>query len=279
MSLLTKKFGLMSKRHCLSCKVSIEGSHLNTKRCLPCAKVLRKKPIGKLSLEQEFKVYGLMGTMYIHDLAKHIETSKSNLVRWARDQNIKLDGHSYKKDISTEVIKYYEQYGKRKTQERFPEINTRSIIERSGRNNKISFTPRQVRWTSEQKIELVKMSGFVSKEKQAKYFNRPRSNAGSITSAWQKTLKLKSANIKVGFHVVSNYRIKQYLKSTCPTIEISNKNVKSGGYLWHDVNKHLKKNAPQMIKDTARAISEFQEWLYDSKSPRREILKLIRDRG
>lgn len=266
------------KRECLDCKVSIEGSHLNTKRCLPCAMVLRKKPVGKLSIEQEFMVYGLMGTMYIKDLAEHIGTSKANLVRWARDRDIKLDGHSYKKEVATEVIRYYEKHGKVKTQERFPEVSVRSIVERKGRKNKIDYKPRQSRWNGPQKIELIKMSGFISREKQAEYFNRPRANAGSITSAWQKTLKLKSSNVKVGFHVISNYRIKKYLKSSCPTIPVANKAV-NHGYLWHDVNKHLRKDAPEMIRQTAKAIAEFQEWLYQSKNPKKEIMKMIKERS
>lgn len=261
------------QRICQKCKIrTTKSKHFNSKYCEPCRIYLFKKPKGSLTKSQILEAKRLAGTMPREWIALALNVSLSNLKRSCDGVEFNYyNKYKANPELTKQVLKYYEKHGKTKTQNKFPEVSVRSIVER------YKHQPRQLRWTGREIIELVKMHGFISKAAQAKYFNRPRANAGSITSAWQKTLKIKSANVKTSFHVSTSYKIKQFLKKSCPTIQVANKNVQRA-YLWHDINKHLKKDSPDLLKQCAEAIADFQEWLYGSKNPRAEIVKMIIER-
>lgn len=214
----------------------------------------------------------LAGTMPREWIALALGVSLSNLKRSCKGTSFNYH-NKYKAnpDIVKRVTKYYEKHGKTKTQEKFPDLNVRSIVER------YRHEPRQIRWTGPQLIEIIKMHGFISKKNQAKFFKRPRANEGSIVSVWQKTLKIKRSHTDVGHHMVASWKIERFLKKGCPKTPACHNGIE-GAYLWHDVDKFLKKSTPKIIKDCAKAIALYQEWLFDSKEPRKEVLKMIKER-
>jgi hypothetical protein len=268
---------MYGQKTCQCCHQNkINSAHKNAKYCNPCRDYLRAKPKGTLTKQQIEVAKKLAGTMPRELIASSLNTSLANLKRSCPDVSFAYFNKFAKDPVLTkEICLYYSQFGKLKTKKKYPDVRIRSVVENPV--YKKWLTPRQQHWSGLELIELIKMRGFLTKTQQARYFKRPNANEGSITSGWQKTLKIKSSS-KVGFHCVSNYKIKRFLKKGCPRFPIYMKNVKTA-FLWHDVNKHLKNEAPQILKDTAKAIAEFQEWLYQSKNPRKEILKMIKLRS
>ena len=180
----------MNAKICFNCKkkhINTKSNHKNGKYCDTCRLSLKKKPKGTLTKLQIEQARLLAGTMPLDWIAVALNVSSSNLKRSCPD--IKFAYHNkFQKDpnLAKEVCLYYSRFGKIKTQEKFPDIKIDSVIENKNYKSKW-VTPRQVKWTGLQLIELVKMRGFLTFSQQAKYFNRPRANAGSIRSAWQKT--------------------------------------------------------------------------------------------
>lgn len=234
----------------------------------------------------------LIGKMDRRDIAAKIGVSLSNLRRSIR--GVSLNFHNRYKanpNLVKKVCAYYEKHGKLKTQEKFPEISVRSIVEHYK-----NFKPRQVKLTEEQFIELAKMGGLISLKGQAKYLNRPRANEGSIKSFMYKRFGHGLVNLNglhfnkakyfcpidwasrahgravpVGLHcphVVSKYWWIKKSKGHGPT------NI----YLWVDIEKNLREELPQFMRDAANACARYQRWIWQTDNPRPKILKMIRDR-
>src|SRR5690606_27982022 len=108
-----------------------------------------------------------------------------------------------------DVCKYYEMHGKSKTQKCYPEVNVRSIVERYK-----LFKPRQVKWKEQEIIQLARFAGVISMQAQAKYFNRPRANAGSIKSVWVK----KFRNCGGRIHGMAWYQARHITTPECPVL-------------------------------------------------------------
>lgn len=211
------------------------------------------------------------------EVAERIGSSRTALIRWATEAGVSLDAHSYKPEVVRRVCAYYERHGKPKTQERFPEVNVRSIIER----NYGLFKPRQVRWTNEQIIEAAKMAGLVSYRAQAKYFNRPRAFEGSVKSLWVKRFGMGEASV--------NGLVKSYAKTLIRGGH--SKYIRPIGnsrfgeptefrsiILWVDLEKILKAEVPEFIVSAIHTMANFQRWLWRSKNPKPLILKMIKER-
>ena len=197
--------------------------------------------------------------------------------RFAIEKNISLDAHSYKKELVQKVLAYYEKHGRPKTQKKFPKVNVRSIVER----NYGEFEPRQIKWTPAQIHMLTKFAGIVSFEDQARYFKRPRANAGSIKSAWMKKFGHGSGNI----NGMSGWRARLFVTEDCPFIRSSywDTNHKDKGsysrslYLWTDMEKYLRPDCPEFIKEAIVAMAKFQRWLFGVESVRTEIRKIQKE--
>lgn len=260
---------MKNKKKCNLCQKYFNATHLNQKYHRQCAATLRKKPKGRLTAEQVAIVEQLAGTMYIKDLAKKIGTSDSNLDRWARDNDFNINALKYRKNTINEVCEFYGQHGKIKTQEKFPNVRVRSIVERYYNGD-----PRQIPWTDQQLVDLARIANFASASDQAKFFNRPRAKEGAISSVWIKRYGMYPGNL----HGWYKERAKNFVTKDCPFIEIPNF-MKVGKYkrklaIWVDIQKHLKKDAPDIVRDAVEALSQFQIWLYGG-DPKLAILNIM----
>jgi len=262
-------------RKCLSCKVEISG-HFNRKRCAPCVKALLRKPKGSMSKEQIREAKRLAGTMPRALVAAALDVSLSNLKRSCPGINF-IYFHKYKRDPSLvkKVCAYYEKHGKAKTKERFKneDIKVRSIVERY----KI-FEPRQRVWRDDELMELTRMAGLISFKDQAKYFNRPNANAGSVKSAWVKKFKNSQANI----NGMAHWRAINFVKPSAPFLQTpfgSGSGNAKRILLWVDMEKHLKPDCPDFLVQAVKVMADFQRKLFGVKHPRAKILKMIKERS
>lgn len=264
---------------CIHCNVREKiNTHPNTKYCKTCRESFVKKPRHNLTEEQQTLVKKLAGTMYARELVALVGCSHASLIRYSVEKNINLNAHTYKKEIVDQVIRFYELHGKNKTQEMFPNVRVRSIVE------KHEHHARQVRWTFEQKKELLKMAGLISFKSQAKFFNRPRANEGSIKSAFAKrVLPISGGNL----NGMNHYNAIKIVKSTCPFYKrIMVRRVKSSTCiqqiaLWVDIEDHLKDSIPESIRKGIAALALFQRKLHDAKTNaecRNKINKMLSER-
>lgn len=265
----------MTNELCKRCKKRPKKKHHNGKWCIQCAKDLIRRPAWRLTPKQIRLAHKLKGTMYVHDLAKEIGTSRSNLRRWAMANNININGHKYPESLVKKVCKYYEKHGKVKTIECFPNIRLRSIIEK----HVGTFQPRRIPWQPEEIIFAAKVAGLVSREQLARYFDRPRANEGSITALWMKKFKIGGGNIN-GL----TYRIaKHFISDRCPVYETNFWFTRRGGtefgrkiVLWIDVEKHMRPGLPDHIVEAIRALAKFQRWLH-GKYVKRSVNRIMKE--
>lgn len=256
-------------RRCPSCKKRPKQLHWNAKWCKPCADERRKRPRGYLTEDQASMAQKLRNSMSRTEIAEAIGTTRSNFNRWARDNDFYSNCQKYPADIVHRVCEYYVKHGKAKTEERFPDVRVRSIVERYVRE------PRQIRWTGKQLIELARVAGLVSFEKQAKWFNRPGAYAGSIKAAWSKRFGHGGAAI----NGLSWWVAKHYVRPACPRLKTDF--WKGSGksrwvVLWVDVEKHLKSSTPDHIRDAIKAMARFQRWLHGHRV-RANIQRLLEE--
>lgn len=271
----TVKSGL---RECLDCHIPLLEAHFNRVRCERCAKARVKRPIGRLTKRQERLARKLAGTMKQDELAARLGCSRSNLIRWARDAKVSLDSLSYKPELVRAVCSFYELHGKEKTQKAFPQVRVRSVVERYK-----LFKPRQLRWTDQQIVEAVKMSGLISWRSQAKYFNRPNAHDGSIKALWMKRFGFEGGSLNGMAHVNARRLIRNvggarpYLR---PVGQDRNGNPVQFRriMLWVDLERFLHDEVPDFICEAVSAMADFQRWLWKSDDPKPLILKMIKER-
>lgn len=269
----------MVDKKCAECGVKLIKPHCNQKKCPKCRAYLNKYPKSTMTKEQIKRARALIGIKNRHEIAEEIGVSLSNLKRAFRGVRFPRLSE-YSSDVIEKVCSYYEKHGKNKTQEKFKNVNVRAIVERH--NDK--FKPRQVRWTDKELIELARMAGLISFAGQAKYFNRPRANDGSIWSVWVKKFHLGSGTLN-GLQLNTS---KYICTADCPTLKvkllkrrdprkisnIENRYIR----LWVDLENHLKPEIAPYLKEAIKAMAKYQRWLFNSKNPKRKILKMIRER-
>lgn len=274
---------MKDKKCCRDCGIDISKRHSNAKCCVACTKKRQMHPPGTMTREQIRVAKDLAGKVPREQIAFALGVSLSNLKRSCKDTSfLYYYIHKNNPELVKEICEYYGRYGKVKTQAKYPNIKLRSIIERYK-----GFSPRQTRWTEKQMHELVKMGGLVSKVAQAKYFNRPGANAGSIQAAWIKKIGTKMSTI----HYLPEYRARYFVKPTCPSLQLyfwsrrtktkSKKGPRQEGvkaYLWCDIQNHFKDDCPEFFKNAVLALVAFQEWIFNSKNPKNNILKMIKQR-
>lgn len=262
-------------RTCLDCSKDISGAHFNRKRCKPCARRLVRRPVGKLTKAQEKIVRRWAGKIYARKVAEKAGVPVTRLKRWARDNRVSLNALAYKREVVEQVCRFYEKHGRKKTQETFPDVKVRSIVERYK-----DFSPRQEPWKGEQLIEAVKMAGLISKGAQARWFNRPGANQGAIRSLWIKKLNCAARNIhglprNHAKHLV-NHRAR-YIQPTGDSRD--GKPCKARKLiLWAQLEHCLKDGVPDFLRDAISAMADFQRWLFETDDVKAEVLKMIKER-
>lgn len=253
---------------CLDCKADISKGHSSTQRCGTCVEELRTKPKGTMSKAQIAEATRLAGTVPRDEIARAIGVSLSNLKRSCTGTSFNyFNRYVANPEMVEQVCRYYEKHGKLKTQQKFPNISVRSIVERY----KI-FKPRQSRWKDDELIELAKFSGLISFKNQAQFFNRPLANEGSIRAAWSKTLKARPGYM----HGLPIYKANLFLVPGFPTIQFQEQ--ERGGdrtmVLFCDAIHYLRPDCPEFVKQAIQAMAEFQKKLFGN-DPRAEIENII----
>lgn len=245
--------------------------------CEPCRKKRLKRPKGTMTPEQIHQARNWAMTKPRAEICKLLEVSLSNLKRSCPDVSFNYKNYTRNKYITNpklvkKVCAYYEKHGKRKTQEKFPEVNIRSVVERY-----TDFKPRQSRWSDKQIQELAKMAGLISFKAQAKYFNRPLANEGSIRSAWVK----KFGHGQRVINGMAHWKAKHFIKKSCPIIETpfgSNSHTQKHLILWVDFEKHIRSDCPEFIKEAVGTMASFQRKLFNVKDVRTKVKRLISER-
>lgn len=185
-----------TKLKCLRCKQRPRCSpHPNTKYCHVCRAILVRTPKTSLTEAQKAKVRQLAWRLTVWEIADLLGSSRSSVIRYARDAGFSLATKKHLKYITQpdyvhEAMVYYGDHGVRATQKKYPDLNLKSLLSRRRRNNKWfqGVALRQLRWKPEEIIEAVRMAGVVNIDAQWKYFSRPRAKEGSIKSLWTKKL-------------------------------------------------------------------------------------------
>lgn len=265
-------------KKCLRCKKKISG-HPNRKRCKPCAKELVVRPQSSLTKTQRAEAKEMIGKMDRKDIALNLGTSLSNLKRAFRGTSLSFYNYcTINPKLVRDVNKYYETHTLVDTAKRFGlrEKQIDHIVYRYKLHK-----PKQLRWTDAEIIELARMAGLVSPKAQAKFFNRPRANEGSIKSVWAKKFSTgRMCSVNGMTHWTAKALVNQKARYLRPK-GISRKG-KLGEFrkviLWVDMERCLKKEVPDFLKETVSTMADFQRWLHKSKDPKPKILKMIKER-
>jgi AraC-like DNA-binding protein len=263
---------------CSNCRIRPKQKHFNSKWCLPCALEFRKKPKSTLTQSELKKAKRLIGKMSREEIAEKLGTSLSNLKRAFR--GTRLAYHNYcqaNPSLVKKVNKYFETHTQEETAKHF-KLSRKQVDHIVYRYR--SAKRKQIQWSKEQIIEAAKMAGLVSYKSQAKYFNRPNAFEGSIHSLWIKKFKIGGQTIHGMPHWTAKYLVTNKAKYIRPFGNDRNNNpIKFRRILlWVDMEKCLKKDVPDFLKEGVRTMAQFQRWLFKSQDPKKEILKIMMTR-
>lgn len=256
------------KRLCLDCPKVLRG-HFSRKRCEPCAAMKRKRPASTLTPAQIRLAKTMIGKMDRKDIALALGTSLANLKRAFRGTRLAFYNYcTINPDLVHSVNKYFETHSLRETAEHFG-LKCKQVDHIVYRYR--SAKPKQIRWTDKQIAEAAKMSGLVSLEAQAKYFNRPGAYAGSIKSLWTKRFGFMGGQINGMFHNQAKHFVDlsaRYIKTKRGPRVI----------LWVVMEDCLKPEVPTFMREAIMTLADFQRWLWRTENPKPLILKMIRER-
>jgi len=178
-----------------------------------------------------------------------------------------------------DVNKYYETHNKKETAQAFG-LREKQVDHIVYHYRSVKY--KQLRWTDDQIAELARMGGLISYGAQAKFFNRPRANEGSIKAAWDKKFKAPPKEI----NGMNGDMARHLVERNCPVLRVTSGNTRNRTgipshsrivCLWVDMEKHLRPDVPPLIANAIRQLAEFQRWLHGPDA-RRNILKMIRTR-
>ncbi len=233
-----------------------------------------RNAFNSLSTEQRIFIQENLNKMKRADIADAINVPVSRLKRAASFAGWKFTftkgfaDLKYDPTLVVEVLNYFDSNGKIKTQEKFPDINIRSVVERYGKGR----NTRCKKWSNNDLIELMKMGGIISFENQAIFFNRPRAHKGSIVSVWQKVFGVSSRCM----NGLPKYKAEKIAKKECPYIKSEYKNGMKL-YLWCDLKNYLLPNCSEVVKRCINIMCEFQERIFNGEV-KEEIKKMQKER-
>lgn len=167
---------------CWGCGSTIASGHFNARYCARCA----AKPVNTrrprcLSPAQQVQILGLVSVKSRPAIAAELGLSTATVNRLVRSTGARFRRCSQPSPEQVrQVVEAYERAGRVTTQQLFPEVRVRSIVER------YPHAPRQLRWSEDQIMEAARMAGLVSLNAQARFFGRPNAYAGSIKKLWRR---------------------------------------------------------------------------------------------
>lgn len=214
------------------------------------------------------------------EIAKAVGVSVSSLKRAFRGTRIcYFNKYVANQNLTLRVCRYYEKNGMPETVKAFPGVKVDVIVETYGYRKGLIKNKRQVRWTDKQIADLARMGGLISHKAQAKYFNRPRAFEGSIKSAWTKKFGFMAGEI----NGMKHNQARHLVTKRCPFVRIRISETRDNPaydrrrvYLWVDMEKHLRSNCPEFIREAIVTMAQFQRWLHQSNQPQRKIRAMIR---
>lgn len=229
-----------------------------------------------MSAVQIQEAKSLIGTMPREEIAAAVGTSLPSLKRAFPGTRLAyFNRYVINPQLVRKVCEYYEQHGRKKTEEAFPDVSVRSIVERYK-----NFRPRQTRWTDKEIIEAARMAGLISAKSQAKYFDRPNAHAGAIKSLWMKRFGFGQGNINGMVHDNAKHLVNHRARYIKPMGEsrTGRQTQFRRLILWVDMERCLKPEVPKFLVDAIRTMADFQRWLHDAEDPRPKILRMIKQR-
>jgi len=268
-------------RRCLQCQISIERRHFNAKFCKKCSVIVRRNPLPKDVTKKEVnEIRRLSKKYYKHEIAEIMGVSWSRIGRIKSHYGIKENKRDYPKDLVKKVCEYYARHGRPGTERKFKGVKIRSIVERYLKDFDVPV--RQKRFTEKDIIFLSRMQGIVPYSLQAKVLNRPRAGAGSIKAFWQKRMGSESHRLNGLPNIVAkHYLCKPHLDPKRLGLKVKALNR---GYetkesrriiLWVDLEKNLRPETPEHLKQAIKAMARFQTWLHGVKNVRLRVKRLM----
>lgn len=220
----------------------------------------------------------MIGKMDRRDIAIALGVSISNLKRAFRGTRLAYYNYcTINPGLVRSVNKFYEDHTQKETSDHFglSEKQVDHIV-----NRYKMHLPKQIRWTDEQIVEAAKMAGLISFTAQAKYFNRPRANAGSIKSLWNKRFGFRGGSINgmVHFYAKELVSVKDRYIQPIGETRYGKPTKFKRLILWIDMENFLKPDVPKFICDAIKELANFQRWLWQSENPKPLILKMIKER-
>lgn len=245
-------------RACRTCGADIATRHPNARSCLPCQQARERQPRSALSAEHATEVRRLAGTMARREIAAQLGVSLTQVNRFLREQGLRSNARDTPADLVHAVCTAYMALGLRKTEELFPGVGVRSIIERDYKRG--NFPPRQERWTSAQLLDAARMGGLISHNAQAGYFARPRAYNGSIAALWTKWFRCAPGAIH-GLPLQGAWQALQpgtrgtlVRQHVLPGVKVV--------VLWLDMPGHLRPTLEPWVQDAIATLAQFQAWLW-----------------
>lgn len=231
------------------------------------------KAIRSITDEQRLKIISMLNTHKRKDIAKEIGISETKLRRIAKGSGYEFTFAKarpfgkYSKELTEEVISFFEEHGISETKKKYPDVRVRSIIERYPRKK-----PRQRNWKDEEIIQAIKFGPFVSNENQYKFFKRPGAYQGSIKALWAKKIKgTKLRTHGLPFYIAS--KIIDGKKAVLHKTAFKNpKHICT----WQTLKENLKDDCPAVFKVAIEAGYEFHVWLY-GENPNEEISRMYKE--
>jgi hypothetical protein len=204
------------------------------------------------------------------EIAQRVGISHAQLNRYLAEQGLTSNARNYPPEVVTTVCATYAALGKRRTQDLFPDVVVRCIIERHK-----DYPPRQIRWTGEQQMEAVRMAGLVSHTAQARYFHRPNAYEGSIKKFWARVVGCAPRDVHgLGIHLV--WRL---VLPGVPAVLVSQATqpCPRAVVLWLDLVTHLRPGVDPLLRRLVEVLARFQAWLFGSTDAAR-IRRMIAER-
>jgi hypothetical protein len=253
---------------CVECQARPRRTpRANTKYCAPCRERLLRMPRSRVTPAQGLHIEALRGTLARWQIAQRVGISHTQLNRYLAEQGLTSNARDYPPEIVTAVCATYAALGKRRTQDLFPDVVVRCVIERHR-----DYPPRQVRWTGTQQIEAVRMGGLVSHTAQARYFDRPNAYEGSIKKFWERVVGCAPRDM----HGLGVHQVWRLTTPGVPAVLVTQATQPGPRaiVLWLDLAQHLRPGVAPEGRQMVEVLARFQAWLFgttDTTAIRRMI--------
>lgn len=189
------------------------------------------------------------------EIAEHLGASRPSVNRFMKKHGLQSGQHTqYDKKIVEKICESHEKIGVKKTQEKYPDVNVRSITERYNSGGAFSKP-----WTDKQILLLVRYCDLIDLESLKRLLNRDFKCVGTLRRTTRGKL-----NIRLSQRTNLNGIAYRFIKSmTDEKIKIQSQDFghKTNFCLWIDIKKNLI-SENEDIKKLVSSMAKFQRWLH-----------------